>query len=323
MTTQTYQFHGLSLALTAEEPVLAVLRARLRAFPSPEAVVRPDLQFEWIPVADLNHHVVRRPDGPSHAILDVGGGTVHHHGETDELFVEVGGWARMLCHATSGRVRVSYLESIADPLATLTYTMFTIPLHEMLKRRGMFMMHAAGLAEQGRGVLLAGASGAGKTTQALALMRGGLGFLGDDMMILSARNGVWKALAFPDDVDVTPQTLAFFPELTRCPARPTSAGRPKRPVDACTAFGVEPVWECTPRILVFPGTGRRESSELLPLDRGAALVQLTCNVFRTDATTSQGHLDALAGVVRQCACYQLTTGRDFDALPALIRRVLH
>ena len=74
---------------------------------------------------------------------------------------------------------------------------------------------------------------------------------------------------------------------------------------------------------MYKRQGRRESSELLPLDRGAALVQLTCNVFRTEATTSQGHLDALAGVVRQCACYQLTTGRDFDALPALIRRVLH
>jgi hypothetical protein len=51
-------------------------------------------------------------------------------------------------------------------------------------------------------------------------------------------------------------------------------------------------------------------------------MQLVCNIVRTEPRSSQGHLDALAALVRNSRCFRLQTGRDFDRLPALLRSIM-
>jgi len=324
MTRHACLFHGLRLVLWAAPPVMKSLRARLRAFPVVDDLEPADLQLEWIPVPDADRHGVQCPTGPSREVLSLSSGQVRYFEETDELYAEAGPWARMVCQGRNGRSRVSYVDAIPDAVGYLAHPFLTIPLQEMLKRRGLFMMHAAALSDRGRGVLLAGESGAGKSTLALALLRGGWDFLGDDTVFLSSRGGgeAWRVLAFPDEVDVTPRTLAFFPELSRVMSGEGSKYRQKRPLNACGLYGIAPTWECEPRMLVFPQPGVCECSELTPLGRDEALVQLASNVLRTAPAASQLHLDALAGVVRQCACFRLKTGRDFAALPDMFRGAL-
>ena len=75
-------------------------------------------------------------------------------------------------------------------------------------------------------------------------------------------------------------------------------------------------------MLIFPQAARARESVLTPLPKDAALLELICNVLRTDVTLAQAHLDALAALVNRCLCFRLDTGRDFDALPALLRPVL-
>ena len=55
------------------------------------------------------------------------------------------------------------------------------------------------------------------------------------------------------------------------------------------------------------------------MDPAEALLELAPNVLLTEVRSSQAHLDALAELARTCACYRLETGRDFDALPGLLR----
>src|SRR5262245_3573357 len=57
-------------------------------------------------------------------------------------------------------------------LWTLSHPLFTLPLVEMLKRRGLYGLHAGGVCLHGRALLLPGTSGSGKTTLTLALARG-------------------------------------------------------------------------------------------------------------------------------------------------------
>jgi hypothetical protein len=55
------------------------------------------------------------------------------------------------------------------------------------------------------------------------------------------------------------------------------------------------------------------------VDADEVFLDLVPNVLLTEARSSQAHLDALAELARTCDCYRLDTGRDFDALPRLLR----
>jgi hypothetical protein len=61
---------------------------------------------------------------------------------------------------------------------------------------------------------------------------------------------------------------------------------------------------------------------LKPIDPEQALLELANNILLTDARSSQAHFDVLAGLIRQCDCYRLETGRDFDTLPGQLRELL-
>jgi HPr kinase/phosphorylase len=80
-----------------------------------------------------------------------------------------------------------------------------------------FVVHGAAVAFAGRGVLILGASGAGKSALALRLIGRGAGLVADDRVILSRRGGALLASA--------PEALAGLIEargfgLLRLPAVP-------------------------------------------------------------------------------------------------------
>jgi hypothetical protein len=59
-----------------------------------------------------------------------------------------------------------------------------------LHQRGLFAVHAAAVAHRGRALVLAGSSGAGKTTLAVALAAVGLEMLSDELAILDPVTGL-------------------------------------------------------------------------------------------------------------------------------------
>lgn len=48
----------------------------------------------------------------------------------------------------------------------------------------------------------------------MTLLRAGFSLLGDDTLFLSQGEEGMRALAFPDEIDVTDQTVGFFSELS-------------------------------------------------------------------------------------------------------------
>lgn len=77
-----------------------------------------------------------------------------------------------------------------------------------------------------------------------------------------------------------------------------------------------------PAALVFPRITDTERSIIKTMSRDEASREIAPNVVLTKAAPAQVHLDMLATLVRSCACYYLHTGRDFDALPGLLRQVV-
>ena len=149
------------------------------------------------------------------------------------------------------------------------------------------------------------------------LARAGFGFLGDDTLFLARRPEGLRLLAFPDEVDLTDETVSFFPDLAPWLAAPRSGWR-KRQLRAEEACGAEVVWECAPSHLVFPHVSGRQESALIRVGADGALLELVPNVLLTEPASSQAHLDALADLAAASSCWRLETGRDLDGAVRLL-----
>ena len=322
MTTRSYSLHHLNLKVRGDQAVLNALDARLGRFPAGKTSAAADLVFEFHKFTKLNAHALQLPAGTGRPVLDPGSGRVIYFDGTQQLYIEISGRGQAICDTKSHQVHICYPEEgLADPWV-LSHPFFTISLSEMLKRLGLYAVHAAGLAVGDQGVLIAGHSGAGKTTFALALVRAGFDFLADDTVFLSPRKTGMQVLAFPDEVDITAQTREFFPELHDLRGVSKPNARRKQAICPTNVYDVRPCWECTPAVILFPQPGKAERSVITALPKAEALLQLVCNVVRTEPRSSQAHLDALAALVKDCRCYRVQTGRDFDHLPDMVRSLL-
>jgi hypothetical protein len=269
-------------------------------------------------------HPFDRP-AAARPVYDPPAGEVVYDDGADLLYIRYGPRLRVLCEPGRGRSLASAGDTARIPeedLWALSHPLFTLPLVELLKRRGLYGLHAAGLCLGGRVLLLPGTSGSGKSTLALALARAGFGFLGDDTLFLARRPEGLKILAFPDEVDLTDQSVAFFPELASLLDTGLPAGWRKRQTRAEQAYGAEVVWECEPALLVFPRVAGVAASQLTPMRREEALLELAPNVLLTEPRSSQAHLDALAELVERSECWRLETGTDLEAAVRLLESQL-
>ncbi len=196
-------------------------------------------------------------------------------------------------------------------------------LVEALRGRGLSSLHAAALVDGGRAVLLPGASGVGKSTLALALLRGGFALLADDAPFARrAADGV-TLCAYAEPLNVTGATARFFADLA--PRWRAGARDARGKVAFAAADLAGAVAQSAPAaLLLFPIVGAAERSRVAPLAKSDALRRLlgASMPAATSACATEQFL-LLAELVRQADCYSLTTGRDFDALPALVRQLLH
>ena len=162
---------------------------------------------------DPSQHVVNRPEGDGRPFYEMPKGEASHFRETDEVYLSFGDGVRALSKLGSGRVLLSVVESEPRNLFIASHLLLTVLLVEILKRRGWYSLHAAGFSENGQAILIPGTSGAGKSTLSVALLRANFNYLTDDMVFLRRSRTRVVASGLVEDVDVSDQTIRFFPEL--------------------------------------------------------------------------------------------------------------
>lgn len=321
MNAPAYRFHGVRLGVlagTEGERAAAGVHARLAGLPL-DGGPPYDVTFE---IQIVGEHPFERP-GVARPVYDPPQGEVVYDDAADRLFIGYGPRLRVLCEPGRGRAQASAAGIEEEDLWSLSHPLFTLPLVELLKRRGLYGVHSGGVCREGRALLLPGTSGAGKSTLTLALARAGFGFLGDDTLFLAQRPGEGlRVLAFPDEFDLTDQTVSFFPELVSQLDEGRLAGWRKRQVRAEQAYGAPVVWEGAPAVLVFPRVAGVRTSVLTPMGPDEALLELAPNVLLTESRSSQAHLDALAELVTRSACYRLATGTDLAQAVGLLEELL-
>lgn len=321
LKTPAYDVHGVRIAFRCELPLAAALEERFGQFPRSAPDVA-DLTMAFCSVPAVARHVVEPPPASARPVYASDLGDVRYDEATDRLYIACADRVRVRCDPAQGHVRVSIVAAEAANLWLLSHPLVTLPLIEVLKRRGLYSLHAAGAARDGRALLFPGASGSGKSTLALALARAGWDILGDDFLFLDPGVDGLQVRAFPEAIDATDETLRLFPELRDLSAAPRAPGWPKRRLQLPDRYGSGIAWACRPAALVFPRVAHTGHSALAPLDRDEALLEVVPNVLLTEARSAQAHLDALAALAHRCPCYRLEAGHDMDGLAALLRGLI-
>lgn len=302
------------MVVTADPPgLLDGLAPRLAPLETRSTGRSPEISIELVggePLADLP-----APEGVARLLFEPQF-QLGYYPASDELHLRDDGVAAR-SRPVDGTVRICV--RAADPRARYiaTHLFFALPLLEILKRRGRYHLHAAGVTDRDRAALICGAAGAGKSTIGLACARAGFGLLGDDLVLLRWRDGALRARAFHDRPAITHDSTRFFPDL----ADLGETDRTRKREVPFERIGGVLVADAEPVLLLFPRVRAQGAAVATPLSADEALLELVPNVVRTDTGAAQAHLDALAALARACPAYRLDISDPADA-PALIRDLL-
>jgi hypothetical protein len=189
----------------------------------------------------------------------------------------------------------------------------------LLRERGVFALHASCVARNGRGLLIAGDSGSGKSSTALSLIQQGWDWLADDIVLFEpSPTARLRALA---------RGFAFHATLAeRVSGLTGTAVADKHFADIEGLFTGRQLDQCRPVALLFPRVAGSETSRLVslsPVEALAALLPASGGIFAGGALAqSERQLRALGTLVSTVPAYRLLAGQDIfgngTALQALL-----
>lgn len=194
----------------------------------------------------------------------------------------------------------------------------------LLRRCGLFSVHAAALAHGGRGVLLTGPADSGKSTLALRLVQQGWRYLSDDTVLLDAAAEPLAVRGLRAHFSVDPEAETVFAGL--------EAGREAALLkEEKWALNVEALYPnrraevCTPHALVFPRIADVSESRLEPLAKadafGYLLAQSSLAQVKLDHT--ERHLAALGRLLGHVSVHRMIAGRDVLDEPERVDALMH
>ena len=315
-----YDLHGLRIAFQSDALLSGALRERLGQLP-PAPPGAADLTFIFHSVPNSAAHVVDPPPPGARLVYASDLGEFRYDECADALFIVCGDRVRVRCDAASGQAQTSIARMEAAGLWLLSHPLVTMPLMEMSKHRGLFSVHAASAAIDGYPDL--------PRRQRLRKIYPGPGPSPRRLGSAGRRHAFphpwpgWPAGTRIPGTDRRHRSHhSVVSRVGGCCGVPKLPGWPKRQLHLSDRYGTRIAWDCRPAALVFPRVANRDRSVLIPMDHDEALLELVPNVLLTAARATQSHLDALALLVGQCACYRLETGRDLDTLPTLLQPLL-
>jgi hypothetical protein len=244
---------------------------------------------------------------------------IHDGGKLIADFFDAG---VLVIDGAQGRADGYLIDPHTMPASLIEY-LFHLALIELLRRCELYTIHATALEKNGRGILIPGNSGRGKTTSFISLLRSGYRYLSDDHPLIRDAGDHIDLLPFPIKINVTETTIAFFPELRNASDHLLRPGFPKR------GFYAEELYQtaigecCRPAVVLFPHVVDAPHSrlELLPKSRALEMI-LPQALLVYDPVVARREFQVLAKIVQQVDCYRLHFGRDILDLPNLITPLL-
>lgn len=162
-------------------------------------------------------------------------------------------------------------------------------------------VHAACVASKGRGVLIGGPSGAGKTTLAYACAKAGMQVISDDVVHLEWDLNLRQMVLWgnPWQLKLPPAASQWFPELSGRKTAMRSDGELYFAVETRLEFSGQANTSCDPAALVFLERTHSGALECAPLPAEVALARLREDIVLDDEAVVERHFDLLRRLVQK------------------------
>lgn len=186
---------------------------------------------------------------------------------------------------------------------------------------GMQVVHAAAVGEAGRGVLLTGKGGSGKTTTSLLCVADGMAYGGDNNLVLEPTDAP-RGHALFTSATVRPDTLDRLPALRDRLENPDRLDVEKGLLFVDAEPHVDVLRSFDIACVLLPEVVDATRSRLVPASAGACLAALApSSIFSVPFARAEA-FRAMAGFARAVPTYHLYLAGDLPAVAPLVRRAL-
>jgi hypothetical protein len=244
-------------------------------------------------------------------------------GSPDERFIGRRRFQTFMWMDRSFQHIIGWVQDAAELSALERANPVRFPLFLWHSDQGTEVIHAGLISKNGRGILLGGRGGAGKTTTALACLYSGFDYLGDDYIGLEASgaesligHSLYSSAWLPKD------NLHRFPGFV-AHAEPDEYGASERYlVFVHTLFPNQLASSAPIRVLVLPRVTGASFCRLRPATKGEALLALAPTSIVNLPNSGSRTLQKLANLLERVPCYWLELGSDLENIPRCLEEVI-
>ncbi len=186
-------------------------------------------------------------------------------------------------------------------------------------------LHSAGLSKDGKGLLIVGPSGSGKSSITLSLVKAGWDYLTDDMLLFRSTSSGIEAFPIRRYFKVDKAIITKYPELEYQLQKPLEQLQDEAYINIDEVYGDQLTQRCIPHIIIFPQITHEEKSHQEPIKRSQAFINLfksNCYGMYFDQLITRRRIEVIKELVYQAECYKLSVGLDLYDNPEKIIELL-
>lgn len=190
-----------------------------------------------------------------------------------------------------------------------------------LQPKGFQPAHAAAVANERGAAVIVGASGAGKSTVALACLDSPLEYLGDDFVLTRAEPEP-RVFSLYCSAKLHPQHWRRFPHLRHTVQNADRLDSEKALLFVNEHFKDKIRLEAQARVMLLPRVVGRGTTRVREISAAKLLRELAVSTIFLLHGSGKREFEALARFAGQLPCYELELGEDLAEIPRVIQEVL-